>query len=55
MEIHHEGKVVVDAGHRVYFVSAQHAWYPNRGAQFATYDATFHYPKTLDPHQCLRL
>ncbi len=48
VEIHHEGKVVVDAGHQVYFVSARGTWYPNRGAQFATYDATFHYPKTLD-------
>jgi hypothetical protein len=48
VEIHHEGKVVVDAGHQVYFVSSRGSWYPNRGAQFATYDVTYRYPKTLD-------
>jgi hypothetical protein len=48
VEIQHEGKVVLDAGHQVYFVSSRGSWYPNRDAQFATYDATFHYPKTLN-------
>jgi hypothetical protein len=48
VEIHHEGKVVLDAGHQVYFVSARGSWYPNRGAQFATYDVTYRYPKNLD-------
>lgn len=48
VEIHHEGKVVIDAGHQVYFVSARGSWYPNRGAQFATYDVTYRYPKNLD-------
>ena len=48
VEIHHEGKVVLDAGHQVYFVSSRGTWYPNRGAQFATYDVTYRYPKTLD-------
>jgi hypothetical protein len=48
VEIHHEGKVVVDAGHQVYFVSSRGTWYPNRGAQFAAYDVTYRYPKNLD-------
>jgi hypothetical protein len=48
VEIHHEGKVVIDAGHQVYFVSSRGTWYPNRGAQFATYDVTYEYPKTLN-------
>jgi len=48
IEVHHEGKVIVDAGHGVYFVNARGNWYPTRGLQFATYDATFHYAKTLD-------
>jgi len=48
VEIHHDGKVVVDAGHQVYFVSSRGMWYPNRGAQFATYDVTYRYPKSLD-------
>jgi len=48
VEIRHEGKVVLDAGHQVYFVSSRGSWYPNRGAQFATYDVTYRYPKNLD-------
>jgi hypothetical protein len=48
VEIRHEGKVVVDAGHQVYFVSSRGTWYPNRGAQFANYDITYRYPKNLD-------
>lgn len=48
IEIRHQGKVVLDTGHRIFFVSARGAWYPNRGAQFATYDVTYRYPKTLD-------
>lgn len=48
IEIHHEGNVVVDAGHQVYLVSSRGAWYPNLGAQFASYDVTWTYPKTFD-------
>jgi hypothetical protein len=48
VEIHHEGKVVLDAGHQVYYVSSRGSWYPYRGAQFATYDVTYRYPKNLD-------
>jgi hypothetical protein len=48
IEIEHDGKVIIDAGHQVYFVSARGAWYPNRGLQFAKYDVTYRYPKTLN-------
>ncbi len=48
IEIHHEGKVVLDAGHQVYFVRSRSSWYPDRGAQFATYDVTYRYPTNLD-------
>lgn len=48
IEIVHGGKVVLDTGHQVYYVSARGTWYPSRGLQFATYDVTYHYPKNLD-------
>jgi hypothetical protein len=48
IEIAHEGKVVVEAGHDVYFVSARGTWYPSRGLQFANYDVTYRYPAALD-------
>jgi len=48
VEIEHEGKVVVEAGHGVYFVSARGTWYPGRGLQFANYDVTYRYPAGLD-------
>ena len=48
VEIVHEGKVVIDAGHDVYFVSARGTWYPGRGLQFSDYDVTYRYPATLD-------
>jgi hypothetical protein len=47
VEIAHEGNVVIDAGHKVYFVSARGSWYPGRGVQFATYDTTWRYPANL--------
>ena len=48
LEIHHSGKVILDAGDRVLYVSARGNWYPMAGSQFATYDLTFRYPKDLD-------
>ena len=48
IEIEHEGKVIIDAGHKVYFVSARGAWYPSRGLQFARFDVTYRYPKDLN-------
>jgi hypothetical protein len=47
-EFHHEGKVILDAGDGVYYVTARGAWYPMHGLQFATFDLTFHYPRTYD-------
>lgn len=48
IEIVHDGKVFAETGNQIYSVSARGTWYPGRGPQFAAYDATFHYPKTLD-------
>ena len=40
--------MVRDTGYEMYSVSARGTWYPGRGAQFASYDATWHYPDNLD-------
>ena len=48
VRIRHEGKVVLDAGNHVYYVSARGTWYPGRGLQFAKYDVTYRYPASLD-------
>ncbi len=48
LEFRHEGKVIFDAGNRVYYVGARANWFPNVGLQFAKYDLTFRYPKDLD-------
>ena len=47
-EFHHSGKVIHEAGDRVYFVSSRGNWYPANGHSFATYDLTFHFPRELD-------
>lgn len=47
-EFHHSGKVIVDAGDRVFYVTARGNWYPIHGMQFASYDLTFKYPHDLD-------
>src|ERR1035437_8478726 len=47
-EVHHSGKVIVDAGDRVYFVTARGNWYPMHNLQFANYDLLFRYPQNLD-------
>ncbi|MGD0359991.1 MAG: M1 family aminopeptidase [Bryobacteraceae bacterium] len=48
LEFRHAGKVIFDAGNRVYYVGARANWFPNIGLQFAKYDLTFRYPKDLD-------
>jgi hypothetical protein len=48
LEFRHEGKVIFEAGNRVYYVGARANWFPNLGLQFAKYDLTFRYPKDLD-------
>ena len=47
-EFHHSGKVIVDAGERVFFVTARGNWYPMHNFQFANYDIQFRYPRDLD-------
>ena len=47
-EFRHSGKVVIDAGDRVFYVAARGNWYPMHGLQFASYDLTFRYPHDLD-------
>jgi hypothetical protein len=48
LEFRHQGKVIFEAGNRVYYVGARANWFPNVGMQFAKYDLTFRYPKDLD-------
>ncbi len=45
---HHSGKVIFEAGDRVFFVSARGNWYPSHGLAFASYDLQFRYPADLD-------
>jgi len=47
-EFHHSGKVIHDAGDRVFYVSARGVWYPMFSDQFASYDLLFRYPHDLD-------
>jgi hypothetical protein len=47
-EFHHSGRVILDAGGRVYYVTARGNWYPNLGGQFSTFDLTFRYPRDLE-------
>ncbi len=47
-EFHHSGKVILDAGDGVYYVTARGAWYPTHGLQFASFDLTFRYPRAFD-------
>jgi hypothetical protein len=45
---HHSGKVIHEAGDRVFFVSSRGSWYPTHSLQFADYDLQFRYPRDLD-------
>ena len=47
-EFHHSGKVIHDAGERVFYVSARGAWYPTSGIHFSTFDMRFRYPREFD-------
>jgi hypothetical protein len=47
-EFHHAGKVIIDAGDRVFFVTARGNWYPMHNFQFVNYDIQFRYPRDLD-------
>ncbi|BDC48632.1 hypothetical protein F183_A09480 [Bryobacterales bacterium F-183] len=48
IEFEHEGRVVLRAGDRVFFVSSRGTWYPHTRGEFSNYDLTFRYPKELD-------
>jgi hypothetical protein len=47
-EFHHSGKVIHEAGDRVYYVSSRGNWYPGNGHRFSNYDLTFRFPRELD-------
>ena len=47
-EFHHSGKVIHEAGERVYYVSSRGNWYPAAGHRFTNYDLTFHFARDLD-------
>jgi len=47
-EFHHSGKVIRDAGDRVFYVIARGSWYPTHRLGFTAYDLTFRYPKDLE-------
>jgi hypothetical protein len=47
-ELRHSGKVILDAGDRVFYVTARGNWYPMHNLQFARYDLQFRYPADLD-------
>jgi hypothetical protein len=42
------GKVIHDAGDRVFYVTARGTWYPTHGLQFSTYDIAFRTPRDLE-------
>ena len=48
IEFRHEGRVVLRAGEKVFFVSSRGTWYPHMRGEFATYDLTFRHPRNLD-------
>jgi hypothetical protein len=48
IEFRHAGRVIHDAGDRVYYVLARGNWYPAHGLQYATFDMTFRYSRDLD-------
>jgi hypothetical protein len=47
-EFHHSGRVIHDAGDRVFYVSSRGDWYPMFSDQFASFDLLFRYPRDLD-------
>jgi hypothetical protein len=47
-EIHHSGKIIRDAGDRVYYVGARGNWYPSQAQQWSNYDLRFRVPADLD-------
>ena len=48
IRVEHEGDVISSAAEGVYFVGSRGRWYPHRGAQFSTFDVTYHYGRGVD-------
>lgn len=48
IEFAYAGKIVTDAGSRVYFVRSRDNWYPRLGLQKTRYELEFRYPQHLD-------
>lgn len=47
-EFHHSGKVIEEAGDRIFYVTARGNWYPSSGFTSANFDLTFRYPRDLE-------
>ncbi|HLK50111.1 MAG TPA: M1 family aminopeptidase [Bryobacteraceae bacterium] len=47
-EFHHSGKVIVETGDRIFYVTARGNWYPAFGSLSANFDLTFRYPRDLE-------
>ena len=47
-EFHHSGKVIEEAGDRIFYVTARGNWYPSSGFMSANFDLTFRYPRDLE-------
>jgi hypothetical protein len=48
LEFHHSGKVIVETGDRIFYVTARGNWYPSSGFLSANFDLTFRYPRDLE-------
>ena len=48
IRVEHEGDVIAPAAENVFFVGSRGRWYPHRGSQFATFDVTYHYARSID-------
>jgi hypothetical protein len=47
IEIHHQGRVILDAGNQVYYIASRANWYPGYGSFYTVYDLTFRVPRNL--------
>lgn len=47
-EFHHSGKIIVQTGDRIFYVTARGNWYPSSGFQTANFDLSFRYPRDLE-------
>ena len=47
IEFHNSGRIVKEAGNKVFFVAARLNWYPAHSQHFTTFDLTFRVPREL--------